>query len=63
MKYKRFKLVVISLFALFLLQSCERLKKKMENRERRLQYFQHTIDSARKEHGKNQDSIRKHFKP
>jgi len=63
MKNKRLKLVVISLFAVFLLQSCERLKKKMENRERRLQYFQHTIDSARKEHGKNQDSIRKHFKP
>ena len=63
MNYKRFNLIVIILIAVFFLQSCERLKKKMENRERRLQYFQNTIDSARKEHGKNQDSIRKQFKP
>jgi len=43
------------------LQSCERLKKKMEHRERRLEYFQQTIDSARKEQGKQQDSLRKQF--
>lgn len=62
MKHKRFNVIVITLFAFLLLQSCERLKKKMENRERRLEYFQQTIDSARKEQGKNQDSIRKQFK-
>lgn len=57
--------IILSLFMISILglQSCERLKKKMENRERRLEYFQSTIDSARKEQGKKQDSIRKQFKP
>ena len=60
---KRIVLTLLMAFIIaFGLQSCERLKKKIEHRERRLQYFQHTIDSARKELGKKQDSLRKQFK-
>lgn len=62
MKYRRLQLIILALISVFFLQSCERLKTKMENRERRLEYFQQTIDSARKEQLKNQDSIRKQFK-
>ena len=61
---KQRTLLTLSLFliAILGLQSCERLKKKMETRERRLEYFQNTIDSARKEQDKKQDSIRKQLK-
>lgn len=40
-----FTIILLLLSVLFL--SCERLKKKMEIRERRIQYLKSTIDSAR----------------
>ena len=52
-------IVFLSFFTIISLQSCERLKKKMEIRERRMNYLKSTIDSARNHQAKNQDTVSK----
>ncbi|MFM8281222.1 MAG: hypothetical protein ACKN9Y_06490 [Bacteroidota bacterium] len=49
-----FTIILLLLSVLFL--SCERLKKKMEIRERRIQYLKSTIDSARNNRIQSVDS-------
>ena len=48
MRINRFILSLVFLSMSLGSMSCERLKKKMEIRERRIQYLKSTLDSSRK---------------
>jgi len=49
----------VCLLALFVAAtSCERLGKKWDARERRMNYLQHRVDSARTAHDAHNDSLR-----
>lgn len=57
MRINRFILSLVFLTMSLGSMSCERLKKKMEIRERRIQYLKSTIDSSRKNSLPKLDSI------
>lgn len=63
MKNRNNALIILFMIVCLCLQSCERLKKKMEIRDRRINYLKSTIDSARNKSstvvGAPQDTIKK----
>lgn len=55
---KRIIVLLVALLLVSLTQSCERLKQKTERRNRRIEYLQKNIDSARKLQSKSYDTIK-----
>ncbi len=58
MKRYSLSLILCLLFALLLLGACERYEQKSQAKERRRDYMQTMIDSARKASDRKKDSLR-----